>query len=53
MHTIAKTIGFIIDYIIITSLHPESQLEKKIQLLLWWNYDETYDIIAMKLFQNV
>ena len=28
------------------SLHPESQLEKN-SANLWWNYDETYDVIAL------
>ena len=44
----------IIDY---TLLHPESQSTKKNSANLWWNYDEiydeTYDVIAVKLFQNV
>ena len=43
------------------TLRPESQLETKNSALammkLWWNddetYDETYDVIPVKLFQNV
>ena len=36
-------------------LRPESQLEKKNSALAMMkiNYDETYDVIAVKLFQNV
>ena len=48
-------------YIYSYILRPESQLETKNSALammkLWWNddetYDETYDVIPVKLFQNV
>ena len=44
-----------------SKLRPESQLETKNSALammkLWWNddetYDEIYDVIPVKLFQNV